>query len=213
MQRLVVMLILLTALASPALAQPAITFAGDAVTISGLAPSAKIAWLSIARETNENWVTNVVRREGSTQADAKGELSIAYDSGRSANSGWVAVDVSTGEVAFGSPEGTQWRLVDPTAVRDSAGASGAAHLLQDQRLFLELMLVRPGEGAWGYSVGDGGASDDDRAQDGTIRAAFSALRPVADSASPPSGPRAGDVIVAIDPERLEAYSFRIAQPR
>jgi len=213
MQRLVVILLFLAAAASPALAQPVITFAADAVDIAGFAPGAKVAWLSIAREVDQNWITNVVRREGIAEADAKGGLSLPFDIALSGNSAWVAVDLAAGDVGFGAPEGTSWRQVGATAEADDPDAPEAAHVLQDQRQAIEVMVVRPGEGVWGYSAGDGGAGDDDGQQDGSIRAAFAAFRPVAGGATPPNGPRAGDVIVAIDPERLEAYSFRVGQPR
>jgi hypothetical protein len=213
MHRLIVIVIVLAAAAAPVLAQPAVTFSADTVTFSGFPPGAKVVWLSIAREIGEDWITKVVRREGVAQTGAKGELPIAYDGAVAANSGWFAVDLEQGDVAFGTPEGTQWRLVESTAKPAAAGAAGTVHLLRDQREFIELLLVRPSEGAWGYSAGDGGAADDGAAQDGTIRAAFDALRSVGDSAAPPKGPREGDVVVGIDPDRLEAYSFRIGQPR
>jgi hypothetical protein len=202
---------LLAAAATSSLAQPGITFSASTVDLSGFSPGRKVAWLSIAREVNDNWVTRVVRREGLVQAGSKGELSLPFDGARSANSGWVAVDLASGSVAFGTPQGTNWRLVEPSARTDSAGASDVAHFLQDDRRFLELMLVGQ-EGAWGLSVGDGGASDEDARPDGTIRAALRALRPIANSGAAPNSPRAGDVIVAFDPDRLETYSFRSGKP-
>jgi hypothetical protein len=203
--------VLLAAFATHGLAQPAITFSAGAVDLGGFSPGGRVAWLSIAREVNDNWVTRVVRREGLVQTDSKGGFSLPFDGARSSNSGWMAVDLASGAVAFGTPQGTHWRQVEPSARADSTGSSGVAHFLQDDRRFLELMLVGQ-EGAWGLSVGDGGASDEDARPDGTIRAALRALRPIADSGAAPNSPRAGDVIVAFDPDRLEAYSLRVGKP-
>ena len=72
------------------------------------------------------------------------------------------------------------------------------------------LLVRPGVGAWQLRVGDGGASDEDGEPDGTLRAALSSLTPVKEGGPPPPerfSPR--DVLLVIDPERMESAAVRI----
>jgi hypothetical protein len=59
-------------------------------------------------------------------------------------------------------------------------------------------------------VGDGGASDDDGEPDGTLRATLSSLTPVKEGgplAPDRFSPR--DVLLVIDPERMESATVKI----
>ena len=119
---------------------------------------------------------------------------------------WFAVDLATGETAMATPEGF------PLMEMDLPGNAipAALNRLDLERRFAYLVLVRPGVGAWHLRVGDGGASDEDGEPDGTLRAALSGLTAVEEGGSPPPerfSPR--DVLLIIDPERLELATVRI----
>jgi hypothetical protein len=86
----------------------------------------------------------------------------------------------------------------------------ALNRLDLERRMAYLLLVRPGVGAWQLRVGDGGESDEDGEPDGTLRAALSSLTPVQEGGPPPPdhfSPR--DVLLVIDPERMESATVKI----
>ena len=83
-------------------------------------------------------------------------------------------------------------------------AAGRPDWIEDDRGFVEILLVRPGQGAWGATVGDGGEADDDGIYDGRLTASLDRLRAV--GASPAVAPERfspRDVVVVIDPNRME----------
>jgi hypothetical protein len=75
--------------------------------------------------------------------------------------------------------------------------------MSDAHEVVELLLVRPGIGAWGLTVGDGGASDGDGDRNGAIRLALAALRPVLLAPAAPSAVLPGDALVVIDTQTLQ----------
>jgi hypothetical protein len=120
----------------------------------------------------------------------------------------VAVDLATGQWTTAAPEGYPLRLVSWQGSGIEQRSSAPSDRVEDARTFAEILLVRPGVGAWQITVGDGSGSDDDGAADGKIAAALDQMTPVAGSARPPSRFDPTDVVVLIDPNRLELTVVR-----
>lgn len=157
-----------------------------------------------AHET-EDYMTLVRREEILEDTDQDGIYEL--DLGRPVPfaSVWVAIDLATGESAFAAPEGLPVRelsiapkLIPATLDRLDVPLSMA-----------EVLLVRPATGAWGLRVGDGGASDEDGSQDGTLRAALASLWSVGDSPAPPGKVATGDVVVVLEPQTLNLLIVRL----
>ena len=72
--------------------------------------------------------------------------------------------------------------------------------------------MRPGVGAWQITVGDGSGSDDDGAADGRIAAALDQMTAVAGTTAPPSRFDPTDVVVLIDPNRMELTVVQAGTP-
>ncbi len=197
----------LLALAAPlSAAPPEISFEPDAVVARGITPKGQAVWFSVAREISRR-STNVVPRHA-VEVDDDGDGSVRLELGQEVplRSIWFAVDLATGESAVAIPEGF------PLLEMDLPGGAipAALNRLDLQRRFVYLLLVRPGVGAWQLRVGDGGASDEDGEPDGTLRAALSNLAPVQED-GPPAPERFSprDVLLVIDPERMESATVRI----
>jgi len=201
-------LLLCLALPAAALAQPAagkdpkISFEERAVSVDGVSPKGEVVWLSVAREVAPDDVATLVRRSD-VLTDDDGDGTVRWDLDRAVplRSIWVAVDLATGAIATATPEGYPLRRVSWRG--NGLENSPRADRVADARGYAEVLLVRPGEGAWRMTVGDGGADDDDGVADGRVAAALDRLRPLGRSAAAPArfGPR--DVIVLIDPNRME----------
>lgn len=205
---------LLFAFASPSAAAeatvPEIAFEGEAVVVSA-APGARVALFGVGRLSGTPLPAQVRFAE---LLDIDGLGAARYESayGVPTWSVWAAVDLASGEVAVAAPAGGElrWREVPRRALR--AELDG----LDETRRFLELLLVRPESApgasdgaAWSRGFGDGGEGDDDGATDGKVRVAPWLLDPLGDAPAAPSRFAPGDVLVAVDPDTLEAWTASV----
>lgn len=210
MRSLVAACLLLLAAPLAAVNPPEITFEPEAVVARGISPKGQVVWFGVAREIARQSTTIVPLHEIGTDDDGDGAVRLELGREVPLRSIWFAVDLATGETALATPPGF------PRLEADLPGEAipAALNRLALQRRFAYLLLVRPGEGAWQLRVGDGGESDEDGEPDGTLRAALSSLTPVAEGGPPPPehfSPQ--DVLLIIDPERMESSSVRIGGGR
>ena len=192
---------------------PAITFDKSSVSVAGVSPKGQAVLFSVAREVAEDDVATVVRRSR-VLPDDDGDGVVKLDLGRDVplRSVWVAVDLATGQVAAAAPEGYPLRLVKWRGVGIVHG-NAHADRVEDARTFAEVLLVRPGAGAWQLTVGDGSAGDDDGAADGKLAAALDRMTPVAGTTPPPTKFDPKDVVVLIDPNRMELTVVQTGDPK
>jgi len=194
-------------------AEPKLILDGQEVRVEGLTPGGQAVWFGIAHE-RDDWITVVVRREDLLPDDDRdGAVAFKLDHGVALLSIWAVVDLATGDFAIASPEGAEARPVDWPGNSVVRGPRGALQILQARREFLEVLLVRPGVGAWGLSLGDGGASDADARSDGTIQADLARMKAVKSDTPPPAEFLPGDVAVVIDPTTMEYYAAKFAPGR
>jgi hypothetical protein len=194
-------------------AAPAIlSFEPEAVVASGLAPGGRVALFSVAREAHP-YVSRVVRREEIlTDDDGDGVVQLELGGPVPVESVWMAIDLADGSLTVAAPEGTSFRELsfDPRVLRQET--SGVVRRIRDGRVYLEAFLVRPGAGAWGVSLGDGGETDDDETVDGAVQASLAAMRPVGATVEPPPDSLApGDVLALVDPNALVYFATRFAR--
>jgi len=209
--RLAAAAVVLTLGAVPAWsAPPSLSFEEQAVVISAATPDGPVAVFGVSRGFN-GFTGYVLRHDEVLTAGADGvaRLELELLPPRSA---FAVIDLVTGEMGFGAPEG--FELLQRPLGPGSIDANGAG--LTEQRRWVYALWVRPqaaaGAGAWGAIVGDGGATDADGAEDGVVRAAVSSFVPIEDGDSaPPERLAAGDVVVVIDPESLEVAAARLSE--
>ena len=208
MTRMVVAILVLAALAlgaSPLSAQPKIEFEKDAVVARGVTPGGSVVWFGVTRD-RPGWTNRVVRRDALvTDSDGDGVVRLDLGVPVAPQSIWTAVDLPSGAVAVATPEGMPRREVALPVGAFRGSARGVVETVEDARQFLEILVVRPGEGSWTLSVGDGGASDGDLQSDGRIQATLAAMRPAAATKTAPSQLLPGDVVVVVDPRLMEFY--------
>lgn len=184
-----------------------VSLEASAVTVSGLAPGGRAAVLGISRLGVEAIVR--VERQDAILQDMDGDGSVSWElpasegrpPGPAPRSVWLAVDLANGEWAVASPASY------PTGdLPLGSGVGLAAWGFIQPGGFLELLWVRPGEevsaGVWAGAVGDGGASDADGDQNGSLRVTPGAFVAVESSAPPPPALAAGDVLIAVRPGTL-----------
>ena len=194
-------------LARPAWAQagpsgPTLLVTDQSVTAAGMTPGGAVVWLGMARRVAEYDAT-FVRRHGTMQADAKGQAQLPLTEAVPLQSIWAAIDLQTGAYATASPAGFA-----PLAIQLGPGAfevrgAGLADRLADVADYAEVLLVRPGKGAWGKAVGRGGADDEGNPGDAAFRFALDKLEPLPGTAGPPPAKlSAGDLVFVLHPQAM-----------
>ncbi|MDP9122189.1 MAG: hypothetical protein M3O15_12640 [Acidobacteriota bacterium] len=156
---------------------PSITFENAAAVASGFPAGGQVAWFSMARELQE-YAATLVRRQDVLTADSAGMSRFQLDRPVAGQSVWVAVDMTSGAYAVATPTGFPLRQIPLPVGAWKPQAGGAADQVQDTREYLEALLVRPGQGVWGITVGAGGKSDEGGTGDG---ASAKSLMPLKES--------------------------------
>jgi len=156
---------------------PTLVVTDQSVVASGMTPGGAVIWLGLARRVAEYEAT-FVRRHGTMQADAQGQAQLPLTEAVPLQSVWAAIDLQTGAYATASPTGFA-----PLAIQLGPGAlevrgAGLADRLADVADYAEVLLVRPGKGAWGKAVGRSGADDEGNPGDAAFRLALDKLEPV-----------------------------------
>lgn len=180
-------------------------FEPQAVVAEGISPGNAAVFFSIAREVSGYATTTVHRQDVLADSDADGIVRFELDREVPFKSVWFAVDLATGQLAVAAPEGFPLREV-PFPARAIPALLNRVDL---QRPLVEIVLVRPAVGAWAVRAGDGGDNDDDGEADGTLRAALSALTPLGDSPPPPERLSRNDLLLVLDPQRLDYLIARL----
>lgn len=194
---------------APATNPLTIAFEENAVVVRGVTPGGSVVWFSVARE-HPHWLTRTVRRDA-VLPDSDDDGMVRFELGQAVprRSVWTAVDLATGACATATPRDMNRLEVQPAADSLRRSPVGAIEALQEARGFLEILLVRPGQGAWAQSVGDGGASDSNALPDGRVQASFASMRPIKSSKTAPGQLAPGDVVIVVDPKSLEFYATRV----
>jgi hypothetical protein len=178
----------------PPAIQPALSFEPQAVIVSGATHGGKVVWLEVARVLSEYSAT-LVRHDGVTSDDdADGTVRLDLDEPVPPVSIWIAVDLATGEWTAATPGSFPLRLVPPERRHPGRGAPGRPSWVEAGRSLVDLQVVRPGQGAWGQTLGDGGEDDDDGQPDGRLTASLAHMRALPGSPAAPDHFSPKDVV-------------------
>lgn len=201
--------------APPPVMEPQLVFLASAVEISGISPGGEVAVLTVWREQGGGGSEVNVRDDTLVDEDEDGVVVFELDRSVPELSIWVVVDVATGGREVMSPA-----AFEPRRRELRPGEFRAASQLATLDLSrVEVLMVRPGVGAFRARLGDGSEDDQDGAIDG--RVALSAAQIVRPVRRPPEVEEPAlpmrflgrDVIVAVDPRTLDVAEVDVpAQP-
>jgi hypothetical protein len=178
-----------------------LTIGPDALVVSEATARGKVVFLGITREIAPDDVVEINRRL-EVVADEDGDGQVKLDQPMVQRSMWVAVDLATGDLDSASPEGFRLNKVNWRG-RGVTNRPDGRDSVEDARAFAEVLVVRPGTGAWILRLGDGSPEDADGAPDGRLEAALDRMTPLADSPAPPQRFQRDDVVVLMDPHKME----------
>ncbi len=172
------------------------------IAISETSQGATVALIGASRRWNGHGSTLSLVSEALSDDDRDGSVALSPHGGVSEQSLWITVDVATGAVSTASPEGAVTHAFDLT---DSELRRGPFDELSRIRLTgrqANVLLVRPGQGAWRRMVGDRSLYDEDDIGDGAFTLALDQMVPFVGNEPPPSLLEDDDVLVILDPHRL-----------
>ena len=121
---------------------------------------------------------------------------------------WAAVDMTTGDAALGSRRG--YRLIpfdqspEASFKRDESGEKFSR--LEQAGGDIELLVVRPGQGAWTFRIVDGSENDVDYTHNAVVTFPLDRLTPLEEGDLPPAALHDGDVVVMIDAGDMRAWT-------
>lgn len=194
-----------------------VSFEEAAVVVAGATEGSDVAFYSIAREPRGAY-QSVVRRSGLAYADAQGEARFDVESGPEGGgvplkSVWAVVDLATGAYAVAAPEGFDLRPVPLPGQAFQVGAPGVVNRLRHEYPSVDLLVVRPGVGAWSLRSVDQGPTDHDPADDDRVLTSLEDLESLDGLGTPPPE-RYGrdDVVIFIEPGELRYAATRLLGP-
>jgi hypothetical protein len=183
---------------APPATPPVLELGENTVTVRNVPPGGGVVLFGLAHETRQ-FITTIVRREQILRdADGDGSEVLELAQPLAVTSVWAAVDLQSGAVATVTPAGFP---LNEFELRSGA-IPAALNRVELDLPMAEVLLVRPGVGAWGRRAGDGGASDRDGDTDGIIRLALAGMWSVGESPPAPERFAPGDIIVVINPQTL-----------
>lgn len=184
----------------------------DLGTGSGLDPAGEIVYFSIRRSAPAYVPRTTRRTERFVDDDGDGEIRVELEGAVPPKFLAVAVELATGRFAVLTPEGSPARQVAFPAASLVAGPGNRLDRLEDDRDYVEILLVRPGAGVWHLMSGDGTPSDESPASDGVVRTSIESMLPIGDSGRPPSEYAQDDLLIRVAPREMEYYATRIVRP-
>ena len=190
-----------------------VTFEEAAVVAAELTPGGDAVFWSVGREPL-GYVQRVVRHQGVEVVDALGEA--RFEPGTGAvllKSVWAVADLSTGALAIGAAPGFVLREIPFPGNGFAAGAPGRVNRLRHPQSFVDLLVIRPGVGAWSLQAQDTGTSDRDGQDDDRVMTDLDDLVPLVEGGpEPPERFARGDVVVVLDPLDLTYSATRLLGP-
>jgi hypothetical protein len=209
MRRLLLLSLLPLLLAGTAFAQgnsgkpdPKIAFEDAAVTASGLTPGKAVIWFGVEHAVDAAYSGDMAQHYSAGTAAADGTARLDLGRAPAPRSYWVAVDLDSGAFAVAAPGG--YPVKNPRKPsRAGLGQGDKPDELLDDRPFLMGLMVRPGEGAWAFTGGDGGPRDEDGGNDGHLRFAVDRFDPLPGSPAAPAKLNGQDLWFVIDPLAME----------
>jgi len=202
--------LLVLAAAGPAAAAPfRLTIGETGLKVSGVTAKGSAVVFGITREVADDDVTRI-QRHLDVLADDDGDGVVSEDLGQPVprRSMWVAIDLTNGTFDTAAPP--SFRLLNV-----GWRGHGIEHRndgrdqVEDARPFAEILVVRPGVGAWIARLGDGSAGDADGKANGRIAAALDRMQPLGGSPAAPPLFAAGDTVLLLDPNTMEMTVVRV----
>ncbi|MEM9594085.1 MAG: hypothetical protein AAGD06_07470 [Acidobacteriota bacterium] len=203
-------LVLFGGLATSAGAQSlAITFDGQDVVATGLAPQAEVAWIGGGQFLDRTVPTLFSGTHWAADDNGDGEVRWTQDHPVPNVSVWAVVDLDTGKAAAASPPAAGLREAPFPGVRISQGALRTWGRLAVEAWQVQVLLVRPGKGAWSLWATEGTRDDEDGEADGWLTLETDRFEPLGATAGDVGDVQEGDLLTVFDVEAVRLSTHTV----
>jgi hypothetical protein len=181
-----------------------LTFGDRSVTVSGATPGGNVVLFDIAKEASGS-VVPVPTKTGQAIVlhDDDHDGTVLFERERTIPllAIWVAVDLASGQwVANGSPGfEPQTIALETLAKQDNAGQLRKLSALVPE---MDVLLVRPGTGAWRIYAAKTSGLDENAHGERSLQIDVGQMIPLSASLPKPDALHQGDVIVLIEPQSM-----------
>lgn len=170
--------------------------------VSGVTAGGDVILFGVSRERAEFATRLRHWKRVESDIDRDGQVVVNLGDPVPAPSAWVAVDIATGQLVLlrapdEPPGGVE---VFPDAAFQAEDGQVTALVMDTESL--DLLVVRPGVGAWRHGAVEG---PHERTPDGLLRVPFTRLRRLTGAVDGPGELRPGDVLVGIEPWSLVVF--------
>jgi len=180
----------------------AISLAGQSVVVSGTSPGSEVLVFGAFQETVGYTPALGTYQKFLTDADRDGVVTADFGRPLPHRSVWIAIDTRNGDYAFAAPSGYRFQLHDlpASAIVKSKSGDDALSLAFGSA---EILVLRPGGGAWRSAVERGGGNDEGDADHKKLLISVSRLKSLRSKGTGPASLLPGDRIIAVNPFTLE----------
>ena len=177
-------------------------FSDKAISVSGLTPGEPAVLFGIARVAEGRPLAIHVERwtEIATDDDRDGVVRVEFAKGVPRQGIWAAVAMNSGAWAMLPTPGYEPARISFSQDLLKNDNAGQLKKIEWPTYEMELLVVRPREGAWRLYAAKFGSFDDDRANKSALRIDVNSLVTIGNASARVNHIKNGDVIVVIDPD-------------
>jgi hypothetical protein len=181
------------------------------IVFSGVTPGGELVLFAGTIGNDRGMATRALITEALVDSDNDGTVTYEATIDIPFRSIWTGVDVATGTIAVAAPDGYDANHAEISAGAFKHDGEGVA-AIEVERFRIDMLLVRPGTGAWIYTGAEGGGKDGDHSRDGRLTALFGDAEAVGGrDAKSPKHLKRGDVVAMLDLSRLELRTLTVTK--
>jgi hypothetical protein len=187
---------------------PLLVFGSNTVSVTGVTPGADVYLFGVAREAL-GYYNHIVPRELILHDGAKAGR-VDYALGRSVplRSIWFAVDLASGLPVAGTPPGYTAVPIQLDGRHLKRDTNGDIARLAYAGTLVDIILVRPGDGVWGASIGLHSANDEGSDERDVEASVLQFTSRVGTAAAAPAKLKNGDVVFLMNSYTAQ-YSYAV----
>jgi hypothetical protein len=186
---------------------PQVSFEQRSIVASNVTPNGRVAFFGMAHEPMEYSVI-YAHRVMTVEADAAGVSRVDLKDEVAARSVWAVVDITSGRYTVASTFPLNALPFAPGSLKKNG--QNELHEVELPFEMVDILVVRPGTGAWDYSSAEGGPSDEPGHAKGRTLSKVERFRPISDpSLKPIKHFKKGDVLIFFEPVRMLYFATRV----
>jgi len=188
-------------------AGPQVSFEKRSVVASNVTPRGRVMFFGMAHEPLEYSVT-YAHRVMTVEADAAGNSRLELDVDVAPRSVWAVVDITSGRYTVASTFPLSALPFPSTSLKKNG--QNELHDIDSAFGMVDILVVRPGTGAWDYSNSEDGPADEHGHAKGRTLSNVERFRPASDpDLKPIRNLRKGDVLILFEPVRMLYFATQV----